>query len=111
MTNEGRVSFGSLCITYDPEGLRPRPWTQLQSAWAAELLGELPEGDVLELCAGVGHIGLLALVQADAGDGALTRGGRRLVQIDEEETVIGLAERNAQTAGVGERVDVRCGVP
>jgi methylase of polypeptide subunit release factors len=106
MTEVDCLAFGPLTIRYDPKGLRPRPWTRMQSAWAAELLRDLPEGDVLELCSGVGHIGLLALVEADR----LGSTGRRLVQVDEEETVCRLAERNAEQAGLSERVEVRRGV-
>jgi len=105
------MPFGPLVIRYDAAGLRPRPWTRLQSAWAAELLDELPEGDVLELGAGPGQIGLLTLVEADRGSATATGRPRRLVQIDEEATVCRLAERNAEEAGVAQRVDVRCGVP
>ena len=106
MTDLDCVAFGPLTISYDPDGLRPRDWTRMQSAWAAELLSDLPEGDVLELCAGVGHIGLLALVEADRSE---SRGRRNLVQVDEDETVCRLAERNARDAGLAERVDVRRG--
>ena len=109
-TDGARTTFGPLTIWYDATGLRPRPWTELQSAWAAELLRGLPEGDLLELCAGAGQIGLLALVRArDDPRGAAS--GRRLVQVDEDETVCRLAERNAALAGLAEQVDVRRGLP
>lgn len=107
MTEVDCVPFGPLTIRYDPGGLRPRPWTTMQSAWAAELLRDLPDGDVLELCAGVGHIGLLALAEADQRGGGRPR---NLVQVDSEETVCRLAERNAEDAGLAERVEVRRGV-
>lgn len=112
MTDHPTTTFGSLSVGYDSRGLRPRPWTQLQSAWAAELLGALPDGDVLELCAGAGQIGLLALVEVDgAGAEESGRPRRRLVQVDEEASVCSFAERNAREAGVAERVEVRSGVP
>jgi release factor glutamine methyltransferase len=112
VADEKTVMFGPLVIQYDPDGLAPRAWTQLQSHWAAELLGELPEGDVLELGAGPGQIGLLALVEADAGSDAPSRRRRRrrLVQVDEDQAACGLAERNAAAAELTDRVDVRCGV-
>ena len=55
------IEFGSLSIQFDDRVLRPRRWTTAQSAWASALLDGAPEGPVLELCAGVGHIGLLAM--------------------------------------------------
>jgi methylase of polypeptide subunit release factors len=107
MTDAECTAFGPLTILYDPQGLHPRDWTTMQSHWAADVLRELPDGDVLELCAGVGHIGLLALVEADDPD----RGApRRLVQVDDDETVCRLAQHNAEVAGLGGRVDVRKGV-
>jgi methylase of polypeptide subunit release factors len=109
VTDETSTTFGSLTVRYSAAGLSPRRWTQLQSAWAAELLAGLPAGDVLELCAGVGHIGLLALVEAgtDLADGHR----RRLVQVDTGEEVCALAELNAGLAGLADRVDVRRGLP
>src|SRR5689334_1747601 len=53
--------FSGLRIQYDDEVLAPRDWTAEQSRWAAELIREAGPGPVLELCAGVGHIGLLAV--------------------------------------------------
>lgn len=91
------ITFGHLEIEYDERVLEPRPWTARQSAWAAELLAGLPAGDVLELCAGAGHIGLLAVA----------RTGRRLVQVDADETACGFARLNAARAGVP--VEVRHG--
>ena len=92
-----RVRFGHLEIEYDDRVLAPRDWTRQQSAWAAELLEDLPAGDVLEICAGAGHIGLLAV----AGT------GRRLVQVDADETACAYARANAARAGGS--VDVRHG--
>jgi release factor glutamine methyltransferase len=100
------TTFGSLTVSYDPQGLRPRPWTELQSLWAAELLGSLPDGDVLELCAGPGQIGLLALATSGPTAGAT---GRRLVQVDEDTTACELAVVNARRAGLADRVEVRHG--
>jgi methylase of polypeptide subunit release factors len=110
MTDEASMAFGSLTIRFDSSGLPPRRWTAMQSLWAAELLPTLPAGDVLELCAGVGHIGLLALAEADRRDGADPGAHRRLVQVDEDESVCRLAERNAEEVGLAERVAVRRGV-
>jgi release factor glutamine methyltransferase len=82
------MAFGHLEITYDARVLTPRPWTQAQSAWAAERLAELPSGDVLELCSGAGHIGLLSLAGTS----------RHLVQVDASEAACELARANAARA-------------
>lgn len=94
------MTFGHLEIRYDAEVLKPRPWTEEQSVWAAKLLADLPAGDVLELCAGVGHIGLLA-VQGTT---------RHLVQVDASARACALARINAAEAGpAGRSVEVREG--
>jgi len=95
--------FGHLPIAYDERVLRPRPWTVAQSRWATELLQTAPEpSEVLELCAGAGHIGLLTLAMADALP-------IRLVTVDVNPAACAYARRNAEAAGLGERVDVREG--
>lgn len=66
-----------------------------QSAWAIELSPELPPGPVLELCAGVGHIGLVVA--------QVTR--RALVQVDADPHACELAVENAAAAHV--KTDVR----
>ena len=58
------TTFGSLRINFDARALRPREWTTAQSDWAAELLPRLPAGPVLELCAGAGQIGRLAVLDS-----------------------------------------------
>lgn len=93
------VHFGHLRIVYDGDELEPRQWTTLQSAWAAELLRTLPPGPVLELCSGVGHIGLLAVADTD----------RRLVLVDSEEKASHFARLNAADAGRSGEVEVRHG--
>lgn len=100
------MTFGHLEIAYDSRVLTPRPWTQAQSAWAAERLEELPAGDVLELCSGAGHIGLLAVAGTS----------RHLVQVDASEAACELARANADRAaaadgtdGAGWTVEVRHG--
>lgn len=89
--------FGSLRIAFDDRVLRPRGWTTAQSAWAAELLDSVPDGPVLELCAGAGQIGLLAVVGS----------GRRLVCVDANELACEFALANATAAGLEDRVEVR----
>ena len=84
------MRFGSLQIRYDDRVLEPRPWTTAQSAWAAELIEQAPEGDVLELCTGAGHIGLLAIAGSD----------RRLVAVDASPTAAEHAADNAAAAGL-----------
>jgi methylase of polypeptide subunit release factors len=92
-----RTTFGHLEIEYDDDVLQPRAWTEHQSRWAADLLVELPGGDVLEVCAGVGHIGLLAVHGSS----------RHLVQVDAGRRACELARINAERAG--QPVEVRHG--
>lgn len=91
------IRFGGLDVAYDHRVLRPRPWTAAQSHWAAGLLAHAPAGPVLELCAGAGHIGLLAVAGTD----------RRLVAVDANPTACAFARRNAEAAGLADRVEVR----
>jgi methylase of polypeptide subunit release factors len=93
------MTFGPLCVTFDDQVLEPRPWTLAQSTWAAELAASVPEGPILELCSGAGHIGQAAAV--------LT--GRALVQVDVDPHACTLAEANAATNLAGHDVVVRCG--
>jgi release factor glutamine methyltransferase len=58
-----------------------------------------PGGPVLELCAGAGHIGLLAVA----------RSGRRLVCVDANPAACAFARTNAARAGLADRVEVREG--
>lgn len=91
--------FGELDIAYDDRVLAPREWTLAQSDWAGELLLTLPEGDVLELCAGVGHIGLHGVL----------RSRRRLLMVDDNPVACEHALANAERAGMADRVAVRQG--
>ena len=91
------LTFGSLQIAFDEQVLRPRGWTTAQSLWAADLLPDVPEGPVLELCAGAGQIGLLAVLDSS----------RSLVCVDANEVACDFARANAQAAGISERVEVR----
>ena len=93
------VGFGPLRITFDGRVLRPRPWTAAQSEWAAEILADAPAGPVLELCAGAGQIGLLAVAAS----------ARRLVCVDLNPVACDYARRNAAEAGLADRVEVREG--
>ena len=93
------MDFDGLTIGFDEQVLRPRPWTVAQSRWAADLLGAVPDGPVLELCSGAGQIGLAAVARTD----------RSLVCIDLNPVAIEYAERNARTAGLADRVTVRQG--
>jgi methylase of polypeptide subunit release factors len=94
----GHIVFGPLTLTFDETCLTPRPWTLEQSRWVAEV-GDVPDGPVLELCAGVGQIGLVAAL--------LT--GRRLVQVDSNPGACRWARINADRAGLGDRVEIREG--
>ena len=93
------MTFGHLQIAYDDRVLEPRAWTAMQSRWAASLLGSVPPGPVLELCAGAGQIGLLAVADSD----------RTLVCVDLNPAACELTRENASTAGLLERVEVRHG--
>lgn len=99
------MQFGHLDIGYDATVLEPRPWTSSQSQWAADLLRERrPPARVLELCAGTGHIGLLALSLAGA---PMTP--HRLVSVDVSAAACEHARRNATAAGLESCVDAREG--
>jgi len=98
------TDFHGLTIAYDDTVLTPRPWTGQQSRWAADLLATAPDGPVLELCAGAGQIGLLALAYAGAAGHP-----RHLVAVDASAAACGFARRNADAAGLGEHVEVRHG--
>lgn len=93
------VRFGGLSVGYDDRVLEPRPWTTAQARWAAELMRRSPAGPVLELCAGVGQIGLLAVTLAP----------RELVMVDVDENACGLARANIAANRPCLPVDVRCG--
>lgn len=92
-----RLTFCGLSIAYDHRVLEPRPWTEAQSAWAAELLAHAAPGPVLELCAGVGHIGLGAVRDAD----------RELVMVDVNPAARQFALANAAANGLGSRAGFR----
>lgn len=91
------IQFGSLSIAYDDRVLTPREWTTAQSDWAATLLGSRQRGRLLELCAGAGHIGLLAVSRSPAS----------AVLVDINPVACAFAEQNAQQ--VVAPVEVRCG--
>lgn len=93
-----RTWLAGMQIAYDRTVLTPRPWTIGQGHWAAELAEHLPPGPMLELCAGVGHIGLAAAMRTD----------RALVQVDASPRACHFAESNALAAGLHDRVEVRC---
>jgi release factor glutamine methyltransferase len=93
------IEFGSLSIQFDDRVLRPRRWTTAQSAWAAALLPSAPDGPVLELCAGVGHIGLLAM----------TGQSRPLVLVDSSQIACDHAAANREQAGLAGPAEIRCG--
>ncbi|TGN62804.1 methyltransferase domain-containing protein [Nocardioides eburneiflavus] len=93
------LAFGSLTIAFDDRVLRPRDWTTAQSEWAAKLSPTTPGGAVLELCAGAGHIGLLAVAAT----------GRQLVCVDASAVACDYARANALAAGLADRVEVREG--
>ena len=92
-----RIEFGPIVVAFDDQVLRPRPWTLMQSEWAAELASEAPPGPILELCAGVGHIGLAAAVMSD----------RDLVQVELDPVAARFANQNAVRAGHADRISIR----
>ena len=87
---------GNVDWLWDERVLRPRPWTRHQAGWAAGLLATMAPGPVVELCCGVGHIGLLT-VRAT---------GRHCVMVDADPVACDFARRNAERAGVAELVRV-----
>ena len=93
------LAFGPLTIAFDERVLRPREWTTAQSAWAADLMTTAPDGPVLELCSGAGHIGLLAVLLSS----------RPLVCVDASSVACDYARANAAAAGIADRVEIREG--
>ncbi|XNS27237.1 class I SAM-dependent methyltransferase [Citricoccus nitrophenolicus] len=93
------LTFRGLDIAYDHRVLEPRPWTEAQSSWAAELLPQAPEGPVLELCAGAGHIGL----------GAVKDTHRELVMVDVNPAAEEFSLTNASTNGLASQIAFRRG--
>lgn len=96
-TPEHSLSFDGLEIAWDRRILEPRAWTARQSQWAEQLLTDAPEGDVLELCSGAGHIGLRAIKGND----------RQLVMVDIDPIACAFARRNTIAAGMQNRVEIR----
>lgn len=94
---ERTCAFGELTVRFDGRVLEPRPWTAAQSKWAAELLAELPDGPLLEMCTGAGQIGLLAAHLS----------GRAAVLVDRDPVACDFARANAEAAGIADRVEVR----
>ncbi|GAA4475078.1 hypothetical protein GCM10023190_09980 [Enteractinococcus fodinae] len=97
LVQEQQLTFHGLTIRYNSDVLEPRPWTAAQSAWAADLLSDTPPGPVLELCAGVGHIGL----------GAIRDSSRHLVMVDFSPVAQRFAEENAAANGLASQVEFR----
>src|SRR5699024_7867451 len=91
------LTFGGLTISYDHRVMEPRPWTQGQSSWAAELLAKAPAGPVLELCAGVGHIGLVAVQDTQ----------RDVVMVDFSPVTEQFAQHNAVVNNTNQRMEFR----
>src|SRR5690242_5685473 len=95
--------FGHLPISFDDQVLRPREWTVTQSMWGSELLRQWTEPvHVLELFAGTGHIGLLAMVLSQPSR-------HHLIAVDVNPAACAFARINAQAAGMIDRVDIREG--
>ena len=92
------MTFGPLQVAFDERVLRPRSWTLGQAQWAAELAARLPDGPILELCSGAGHI----------GQAAAALSGRSLVQVDVDAHACALAEANAEANGLGPATTVVC---
>ena len=93
------TDFGGLAVAFDDSVLEPRAWTVVQSRWAEDLLRTAPPGPVLELCAGVGHIGLRAVAHRR----------RDLVMVDVDPHACELARANVLAHRPLGVVDVRQG--
>ncbi len=91
-----RCRIDGLEVTWDERVLRPRAWTRSQARWAVELSPTLPDGPLLELCCGVGHIGLLAARDT----------GRAAVLVDTSTVACEHARRAARAAGIESMVRV-----
>lgn len=91
--------FGHLSIAYDERVLTPRAWTANQAVWAAALAADAPPGPILELCAGAGHIGLLAVAGTT----------RRLLAVDLDPVACDFGRLNAAAAGLHDQVEIRQG--
>lgn len=91
------MTFGPLRIGYDGRVLAPRPWTLMQSTWAAELAPDLPVGPIVELWCGAGQIGLAAAVMTE----------RSAVLVDRDPTACAYARLNASFNGLVERTEIR----
>jgi methylase of polypeptide subunit release factors len=91
------MDFGGLRIHFDSRVLRPRTWTIAQSRWVADLARDADNGDVLELCCGAGHVGLLAISESR----------RRLVCVDVDPVAVTYTRSNAATNALADRVEVR----
>jgi methylase of polypeptide subunit release factors len=98
-STQTHIDFGGLTVSFDDRVLRPREWTTAQSYWAADLLRHAPPGAVLELCAGVGHIGLLATAGTS----------RRLVLVDLSPVACEFARANAEADRAADSFEVRRG--
>jgi methylase of polypeptide subunit release factors len=79
-------NFGPVDVEFDEAVLTPRPWTLVQSARAAQRLAHVPDGPVLELHCGAGHIGQAAAAWS----------GRHLVQLDDNPACCEWAAHNAR---------------
>ena len=88
--------FGPFRVGYDDTVLAPRPWTIVQSRHAAALLAGRPDGPLLELHCGAGHIGQAAALWSN----------RSLVQVDDNPAACAWARRNAVANAVD--AEVRC---
>lgn len=95
--HNSRITFYGLNIGFNDEVLEPRSWTAAQSGWAADLLIDAPLGPILELCAGVGHIGL----------GAIRDSSRSLVMVDFNPVAQRFAHQNAAANGLASQVEFR----
>jgi len=90
------VTFGPIEVEFDGDLLTPRPWTIEQSRWAIAVSSSVPDGPILELCSGAGHIGLVAALET----------GRSIVQVDDVAVACACARANALAVGID--ADVRC---
>src|SRR3546814_16046424 len=92
-----QAGFGDLAIAHDERVLTPRPWTTAQSAWITELSLVVPDGPILALCTGAGHIGLLAIAHC----------GRHGVLFALYPVACDFALANAEPAGLSARAGLR----
>lgn len=92
--------FGSRILDTPEDGSRTRPYTaRLRNSVFNQLRGWFEGARVLDLCAGVGTVGLEAV----------SRGAAKVVMVEQSRDVYKYLRRNIETLGCGDRAQAVCG--